>query len=455
MSAEEIKRLNARIQQNDERVEEIRDTHRLESKSQTELIDSLRAQLAQAQTQLTSLSDSQSSASAAFSALTGDLEKAKVKVKEEEEKCTKAITLLKTIRTKLVKAEKDRDEALAQIKEKDALAAEISRLKSEVDRVRTEGVKEVQRVQAVMSANAAADRDQFEKEWVARKGQWEIEAITARAQHAKELAAKSREVERLDENVRVLGREKDGLFEEVQLKSGEIESARVQLDVLQSQVEEMRFRLRESEERMGTLQEGLEEARRGHTTNDLDAPTTGPVAGELAALLSETTSRHEVRLAELRNRMRTIEIERAEAEESWSRTLQQRADENERLKGTIAVKDKEFKDALDGRRARDEVVQRLEADVERERKEKEADRRQISELAREVEDLRENLVCDPPYKCTRNGPSDEWSQHTKTFEVSELTSRVGNTESSIEDFKAKEAQLKATNKVRSSSVVFR
>jgi len=404
MSTEEIKRLNARIQQNDERVEEIRDTHRLESKSQTELIDSLRSQLAQAQTQLASLSDSQSSASAAFEALTGDLEKTKVKAKEEEEKCAKAITLLKTIRTKLVKAEKDRDEAVAQIKEKDALAADVTWLKSEVDRVRAEGVSNVQRVQVMASANAAAEREQLEKEWLARKGQWEIEAITAKAQHAKELAAKSRDVARLEENVRVLGREKDGLFEEVQLKSGETESARVQLDVLQSQVEEMRFRLRESEERIGVLQEELAEDRRGHAPNDLDAPTsTGPRAGELAALLSETTSRHEVRLAELRNRMRTLELERAEAEENWSRTLQQRAEENERLRGIITIKDREFKDALDGRRARDEVVQRLEADVERERKEKETDRRQVSEHAREVEDLRESLVCRPLYSATRVG----------------------------------------------------
>ena len=403
MSAEEIRRLNARIQQNDERVEEIRDTHRIESKSQTELIDTLRAQLAQTQTQLKSLSDSQSSASAAFEALTGDLEKTKVKAKEEEEKCTKAIALLKTIRTKLVKAEKDRDEALAQVREKDAMAMEVARLKNEVDRVRTEGVKEVQRAQTVMSGNAAAEREQLEKEWLARKGQWEIEAITLKSQHAKELATKSRDVERLEENVKVLGREKDELFEEVQLRSGEGESARVQLDVLQSQVEEMRFRLRESEERMGVLQEELAEARRGHATNSVDSPTTGPGAGELAALLSETTSRHEARLAELRNRMRTIEVERVDAEESWTRTLQQRAEENERLRGIIVVKDREFKDALDRRRARDEVVQRLEADVERERKEKEGDRRQISELAREVEDLQESLVCYPPYSTTRTG----------------------------------------------------
>ena len=400
---EEIRRLNSRIQRNDERMEEIRDTHRLESKSQTELIDSLRAQLAQAQTQLTSLSDSQSSASAAFGALTDSLEKTKVKAKEEEEKCAKAIALLKTIRTKLVKAEKDRDEALAQVKEKDALAVEVARFKTEVDRVRAEGVKEVQRVQAVMGGNAAAEREQLEKEWLARKGQWEIEAITAKAQHAKELATKSREVERLEENVRLLGREKDGLFEEVQLRSGEGESARVLLDVLQSQVEEMRFRLRESEERMGVLQEELAETRRGRAANDVDSPTTGPGAGELATLLSENASRHEARLADLRNRMRTLELERADAEESWSRTLQQRAEENERLRGVIVIKDREFKDALDGRRARDEVVQRLEADVERERKEKEGDRRQISELTREVEDLRESLVCHPPYSATGIG----------------------------------------------------
>ena len=62
---------------------------------------------------------------------------------------------------------------------------------------------------------------------MAQKGQWEIE---------KEFAMKSREVERLEEKVRVPSREKGETFEEVQLRSGEVESARVLLDVLQSQV---------------------------------------------------------------------------------------------------------------------------------------------------------------------------------------------------------------------------
>src|SRR5258708_18301950 len=94
--------------------------------------------------------------------------------------------------------------------------------------------------------------------------------------------------------------------------------------------------------------------------------------------------------------MRTLELERVDAEESWTRTLQQRAEENERLRGLIVVKDREFKDALDRRRARDEVVQRLEPDVESARKEREGDRSEISQLARDVVDLQESSVCYQP-----------------------------------------------------------
>lgn len=108
--------------------------------------------------------------------------------KEEEEKRVKAISLLKTVRQKLVKAEKDRDEArgeLAAVKERekgdrDKEEAERSRLQKEIDSVNAERERAIAGLKGQFDREVAGVKERYEREISALKGQFELEAISTK-----------------------------------------------------------------------------------------------------------------------------------------------------------------------------------------------------------------------------------------------------------------------------------
>lgn len=157
----------------DSRMEELRDTHRLEGSSQTDLITNLRSQLSTAETTLAS----QSTDLSALPQLRTDLQKAQTQIKEEEEKRTKAISLLKTVRLKLVKAEKDKEEV-----EKDRAEerAERSRALDEVERVKADREREVTRLRQGFERELQGVKERAEREMKEKKGAWELEMITTK-----------------------------------------------------------------------------------------------------------------------------------------------------------------------------------------------------------------------------------------------------------------------------------
>lgn len=106
----------------EERIEELRDTHRLESSSQSDQIEKLKGRLSETEA-LLSVSppeDHTMKYQAEISRVQLELKKSQESGKEEEEKRTKAINLLKSVRQKLVKAEKERDDAIKEISENKA-----------------------------------------------------------------------------------------------------------------------------------------------------------------------------------------------------------------------------------------------------------------------------------------------------------------------------------------------
>jgi chromosome segregation ATPase len=105
----------------DERIEELRETHRLEAGSQIELVDQLRSQMQDNDALLKAARSSNSQLEADIAKqrtemdrLRTEAEKLSGLTKDEEEKRNKAVSLLKTVRQKLVKAEKERDDALKE-----------------------------------------------------------------------------------------------------------------------------------------------------------------------------------------------------------------------------------------------------------------------------------------------------------------------------------------------------
>lgn len=177
----------------EERLEELRDTHRLESISRSGQIDALRRQLHETEALLSASQTSVSEAieeagrkKADLTRLEAESERAKIAAKEEEEKRVKAISLLKTVRTKLVKAEKEKEDAIreaTQLKEKEndektKDRAEFERLQSEVDAAHAEKETAVVGLRNKFDKEIANLKDRYEKEALAIRGQFELEAIT-------------------------------------------------------------------------------------------------------------------------------------------------------------------------------------------------------------------------------------------------------------------------------------
>lgn len=154
-------------------MEELRDTHRLEGTSQTTLVTKLRSQLSTAESNLASKAGELMQ----IGQLRADLTKAQTVAKEEEEKRTKAISLLKTVRMKLTKAEKDREEVERDRAEE---RAERSRAVEELERTKAEREREVNNLRKGFERELAGVRERSERDLQAKKAAWELEMITTK-----------------------------------------------------------------------------------------------------------------------------------------------------------------------------------------------------------------------------------------------------------------------------------
>ena len=115
-----------------------------------------------------------------------DIEDVKSLAKEEEEKRVKAISLLKTVRQKLVKAEKDREDAL---KEANFLK---DREKNDKDKEHAERLNfqyEKESLTAAHDKATATLRSQFEKDIAATRERYEEEIAALRGQSELDLAS--------------------------------------------------------------------------------------------------------------------------------------------------------------------------------------------------------------------------------------------------------------------------
>jgi len=121
-----------------------------------------------------------------ISQLQKDVEDVKNLAKEEEEKRVKAISLLKTVRQKLVKAEKDREDA---VKEANSLR---NREKGDKDKEQAEKLNfhyEMESLTATHDKAIAALRSQFEKDIAAMRERYEQEIGALRGQSELDLAS--------------------------------------------------------------------------------------------------------------------------------------------------------------------------------------------------------------------------------------------------------------------------
>ncbi|KIR36120.1 hypothetical protein I352_01064 [Cryptococcus deuterogattii MMRL2647] len=255
---------------------------------------------------------------------------------------SKLSTYSSTVAT-LTQVEKEKEEL-----EKDRASerAERSRLTEEMEKARIEKEKEVSSLKKGFERELAGAKERYEKDLKDKKASWELEMITTKTIHAL-----------------------------LQSKQAEAESARAEMEEMQTKSKELEFQLREANERCSLLEDSMRDdvVRRGQSmglavpetrTDSLSPSRNSSLSGagpmEIQRLLAESESRAESKLSDLRARIRSLECERNELEEEWAGKMQERVKELEKMRRVLLDKEKEHARSLEGLRERESRIQEVE-----------------------------------------------------------------------------------------------
>ncbi|KAJ3985680.1 hypothetical protein F5890DRAFT_1118841 [Lentinula detonsa] len=433
LSQEEIKRLNIKLQTQESRIEELRDTHRLESRSQSDQIDNLKKRLEESELLMEASqasSDEMSKLKAENDRLNGDVAKGKELVKDEEDKRMKAISLLKTVRQKLAKAERDRDDAVKEVsalkeKEKGDRAreeVEKSRHQSEIDSLNLERDRAIAGLRAQFDKELVAAKERHEKELAAVRADFELSAVTAKATFDKELANRNARITQLENSLNAVVRDKNSYFEQAQIRQAEVESSQSHLESLQSQNAELQHQLREQGDRIVLLNEELLEARRerdlspsGHSKD-----STYTSSEDTARLLTSVEVKYETKLTELKRVLNNVEKERNESDAEWSRKLREKNKELERVSSLLGT-------ATQSKAQDHGLAETLKLEISSLQQQIQLSQNEISELRGQIVQLKDN-------------------ENTFTARETEAETKIRVLEQKLEEVKSRESQLRTNNK---------
>lgn len=165
-------------------------------------------------------------------------------------------------------------------------------------------------------------------------------------------------------------------FKDLQAKTAEAESGRNELETLRGRTKELEFQLREALERCAILEDAPtrpSSSRDRLSTSRAASPSPGPASSpvEVQRLLAQAEARSEARISDLRNKIRSLESERNDAEEEWAAKLSERVRELEKLRRVISEKESESAESARTRRDKERLIDEAEEarkGVEREMK---------------------------------------------------------------------------------------
>ncbi|KAF8560421.1 hypothetical protein OG21DRAFT_1600190 [Imleria badia] len=432
LGQDELQRLSGKLTRQEARLEELQDTHRLENASQEDRIEKLRQQLSEAEALLAA---SQSTASQTeednakrhsdIERLRAEVSKANTIAKEEEEKRVKAISLLKTVRQKLVKAEKERDDALRDLNEtrdkslgeKEKDRAERANLEREVDVVNAEREKAITGLRAQFDKDIVAAKDRAERDVQTAKKQFDVETNALKTSYSAEISSKKSRVSTLENTVANLAGENRSFFEQLELRQAELESSQCHAESLQAQNTELQFQLKELRERITLLNDEVGELQGEH---EMRSQVPGVSTEEISQLVSSIEIKYEAKLSELKKTLATAEKERTEAEANWSRKLTEKTKETEELKRML-------QSSVQSRERDEDVTVALKAEIEKLQNEARSQHGRLYELQTHIDALKD-------------------AESTLHRRLSEAAARADDSEKQLEESKSREAQLRTQNK---------
>lgn len=181
----------------------------------------------------------------------------------------------------------------------------------------------------------------------------------------------------MEDSVASLTRDKTIHFEELQQQQATFESSQSHLETLQAENADLQFRLRDALDRASGLSDELVDLQR-RQDEPVGRSTSSPLAEDVAQLLSDAETRHELKIAELKRVLSSAEKERNESEAQWSKRLRERVQESDDLRRTLGsagkLKDEE-----------EEAVSSLRGEVQRLTGVTVANDQQIATLTKQIE----------------------------------------------------------------------
>ena len=178
-----------------------------------------------------------------------------------------------------------------------------------------------------------------------------------------------------------LTREKDRLFDELEMHQARLESSNAHSETLQSQTTEYQYQIRELTDRVELLEGELTDAQREANP----ANGAGMTPEEVARLISAAEAKYEARLAELRGQLEAILKERNEADAEWNSKVAAKALEVEELKKVVGESQKSEVD-------HGVVEEKLRGDIVVLKEEIREHQRQLIEFQKQIEKMKESEV---------------------------------------------------------------
>lgn len=205
------------------------------------------------------------------------------------------------------------------------------------------------------------------------------------------MGLKDAQIGRLERSVQSLSAEKNNLFDQLQMRQAEVESAQSLLEVLQNQNTELQYQIREKDDRIALLHEELNDARQEQHAAVSDLSTSPE---EVAKLLAAAESRHEAKLSLLKQELAAMEAERVEVEAEWRGKVEAKVQEAQKWKAMVDSASRSRQDD-NGR------TQELQAEVERLQSAARAYDHEVSQLRRQIERSTSDQVCIPIFSRIR------------------------------------------------------
>ncbi|PLW38963.1 hypothetical protein PCANC_20292 [Puccinia coronata f. sp. avenae] len=332
-------------------------------------------------------------------ALKVELDTTLAKLKQEEEKRAKSISLLRAVRQKLVQTEKDKNALESELNEMNSsstckikeLQTEKRTLEDELSKLRIFQEQQLSKLRHSYERENQSIKSQFEREAASKKSQFELDTITAKAAYERELSNRNQRIAQAEGRLRDLTLERDRLFEQLQKSQAELEDTTAQHDEIKGSMGELQHQLTESHNRIQILSAELNQLQKSSSSQDKHE-------SGLQTVIQELENQHLAKTKALELRISQLEKERLDVENELGESLRERLAQIETLRAQSHLKSLEYADSLKSMAQRNEEIEKSDAEIcvlksqlESAQKARDSQANLIANLTQQLEELQAQL----------------------------------------------------------------